>query len=505
VAARFEALGWQVISIDGMDTDQVRQAVEEARADTERPTLICARTTIGFGSPNKAGTFGVHGSPLGPDEVKLTKDNLGVPTEPAFYVPDEVTAHFHEALDRGSEAQAQWRMKFDAYKAAFPAEAADFETALAGELTEGWDAEIPTWKAGDKPVATRKASGEVMNAFYKHLPTFMGGSADLNPSTNTVLKGGGDFGNPSTVAPDEQGLSGGEWNYQGRNIHFGIREHGMGSIVNGMAAHGGIVPFGSTFLVFSDYMRPAIRLAALAKYRSIFVFTHDSVAVGEDGPTHEPVEHVMSLRLIPNLVTLRPADANETAEAWKVAITHHWPVVLILSRQDLAILDRSGANGDVSKGGYILSGGEGDPDVVLLATGSEVELAVMAQEALGEKGVSARVVSIPSWELFEAQGPDWKAEVLGPEGTPRVSIEAGVTLGWSRYTGSNGASVGIDTYGASGPGKDVLKHYGMTKEHVAATALRLLGRDAEADELDAEYRQAQEAAGTQPGGSEGHS
>jgi transketolase len=505
VAARFEALGWQVISIDGMDTDQVRQAVEEARADTERPTLICARTTIGFGSPNKAGTFGVHGSPLGPDEVKLTKENLGVPTEPAFYVPEEVTAHFHEALDRGSEAQAQWRMKFEAYKAAFPAEAAAFETALAGELPEGWDAQIPTWKAGDKPVATRKASGEVMNAFYKHLPTFMGGSADLNPSTNTVLKGGGDFGNPSTVAPDEQGLSGGEWNYQGRNIHFGIREHGMGSIVNGMAAHGGIVPFGSTFLVFSDYMRPAIRLAALAKYRSIFVFTHDSVAVGEDGPTHEPVEHVMSLRLIPNLVTLRPADANETAEAWKVAITHHWPVVLILSRQDLAILDRSGANGDVSKGGYILSGGEGDPDVVLLATGSEVELAVMAQEALGEKGVSARVVSIPSWEIFEAQGPDWKAEVLGPEGTPRVSIEAGVTLGWSRYTGSNGASVGIDTYGASGPGKDVLKHYGMTKEHVAATALRLLGRDAEADELDAEYRQAQEAAGTQPGGSEGHS
>ncbi|MBA3275901.1 MAG: transketolase, partial [Chloroflexia bacterium] len=390
-------------------------------------------------------------------------------------------------------------------KAAYPAEAAEFEAALAGELADGWDSDIPTWKAGDKPVATRKASGEVMNAFYKNLPTFMGGSADLNPSTNTVLKGGGDFGNPATLAEGEQGLSGGEWNYQGRNLHFGIREHAMGSIVNGLAAHGGIVPFGSTFLVFSDYMRPAIRLAALTNLHSIFVFTHDSVAVGEDGPTHEPVEHVMSLRLIPELLVFRPADANETAEAWKIAITHKWPTALILSRQDLAILDRSGANGDVSKGGYILSGDDSAPDVVLIASGSEVELATMAQEHLKEAGVSARVVSIPSWELFENQGNDWKAEVLGPDGTPRVSIEAGSTLGWSRYTGTNGVSVGIDTYGASGPGKEVLKHFGLTKEHVAAEALRLLGRHDEADELDAEYLQNQEAAGTQPGPNEGHS
>jgi transketolase len=505
VPARFEALGWHVLTIDGMDTGEVRQALDEAKAETGRPTLIVARTTIGYGSPNKAGTFGVHGSPLGPDEVKATKEHLGIPVEPAFFVPDEAASHFHEALDRGAESEAQWRVRFDAYKAAYPSEAAEFEAVMAGELAEGWDSAIPTWKAGDKPVATRKASGEVMNAFYKNLPTFMGGSADLNPSTNTVLKGGGDFGNPSTLAEGEQGLSGGEWNYSGRNLHFGIREHAMGSIVNGLAAHGGIVPFGSTFLVFSDYMRPAIRLAALSHLHSIFVFTHDSVAVGEDGPTHEPVEHVMSLRLIPELIVLRPADANETADAWKIAITHKWPVALILSRQDLAILDRSGANGDTAKGGYILSDSDGAPDVVLMATGSEVELATMARDQLKALGVSARVVSIPSWELFEDQGNDWQAAVLGPDGTPRVSIEAGSTLGWSRYTGSNGVSVGIDTYGASGPGKEVLKHFGMTKEHVAAEALRLLGRDDEADELDADYLQCQEAAGTQPGPNEGHS
>jgi len=504
VPARFEALGWHVQTVDGMEPDAVRNALSEAMSETERPSLICARTVIGFGSPNKAGTFGVHGSPLGPDEVVATKENLGVPTEPQFFVPDDVYSHFHQALDRGSEAQAEWRVRFDAYKAAFPAEAATFESAIAGEIPAGWDSEFPSWTPGDKPVATRKASGEVMNAFYENLPTFIGGSADLNPSTNTVLKGGGDFGNPSTLADGEQGLSGGGWNYAGRNLHFGIREHAMGSIVNGLAAHGGIVPFGSTFLVFSDYMRPAIRLAALSHLKSIFVFTHDSVAVGEDGPTHEPVEHVMSLRAIPHLTVLRPADANETAEAWKVAMENPTASVLILSRQDLAILDRSGANGDVSKGGYVLAGTDGDPDVVIMATGSEVELAVLAQGQLAEFGVTARVVSIPSWELFEAQGEDWKTTVLGSSGTPRVSVEAGITLGWSRYLGDNGVAVGIDTYGASGPGKAVLKKYGMTKEHVAAETLRLLGREGEADTLDSEYLAGQ-TAGTQPKGSDGHS
>lgn len=505
VAARFEALGWHVQTIDGQDPAAVRQAIQAGKDETDRPSLICARTIIGFGSPNKAGTYGVHGSPLGPDEVKLTKENLGWPTEPAFFVPEEVTSHFLQSLDKGSAAEAEWRARFEAYKAAFPAEAEAFESAMTGKLPEGWDADIPSWGPDTKPMATRKASGEVMNAFYRNLPTFIGGSADLNPSTNTVLKGGGDFGNPSTLAPEEQGLSGGGWNYAGRNIHFGIREHGMGSIVNGLAAHGGITPFGSTFLVFSDYMRPAVRLAALSHLKSTWVFTHDSVAVGEDGPTHEPVEHVMSLRLIPHLTTIRPADGNETAAAWRHAIQSNTSTALILSRQDLSILDQSGAHGDASNGGYILVDTEGVPDVVLIATGSEVELAVMARAALAEHGVGARVVSLPSWEIFDAQGPEWKATVLGAAGTPRVSIEAGSTLGWDRYTGATGAHVGIDTYGASGPGKDVLKRYGLTKEHVAATALRLLGRTTEADALDAEFTAGQETAGTQPSGSDGHS
>lgn len=505
VAARFEALGWHVQTIDGQDPEAVRAAIQAAKDDSERPSLICARTTIGYGSPNKAGTFGVHGSPLGPDEVKLTKENLGWPTEPAFYVPEEVTAHFLESIDKGAAAEAEWDERFAAYKAAFPAEAATFEGAIAGQLPAGWDAGIPSWTPDAKPMATRKASGEVMNAFYKNLPGFIGGSADLNPSTNTVLKGGGDFGNPSTLAPDEQGLSGGDWNYAGRNIHFGIRENGMGSIVNGLAAHGGIIPFGSTFLVFSDYMRPAVRLSALSHLKSIWVFTHDSVAVGEDGPTHEPVEHVMSLRLIPKLTTIRPADGNETAAAWRHAIQSDTSTALILSRQDLSILNQSGATGDAAQGGYILADTDGVPDVVLIGTGSEVELAVMARDELASHGVAARVVSLPSWEIFDAQGDEWKTTILGAPGTPRVSIEAGVTLGWQKYTGGNGAQVGIDTYGASGPGKEVLKHYGMTKEHVAATALRLLGRTAEADALDAEFLATQETAGTQPSGADGHS
>ncbi len=504
VALRFEAMGWHVLQIDGMNTDEVRTALAQARDETEKPSLIVANTVIGFGSPKKAGTFGVHGSPLGPDEVIATKENLGIPTEPAFYVPEEAAQHFHEALDRGSEAESQWRLRFDAYKEAFPAEAEELERALAGELPGGWDAGIPSWNAGDKPIATRKASGEVMNAFFRNLPTFIGGSADLNPSTNTVLKNGGDFGHPSTIDEQAQGLAGGGWNYTGQNIHFGIREHAMGSIVNGLAAHGGVIPFGSTFLVFSDYMRPAIRLAALSKLKSIFVFTHDSVAVGEDGPTHEPVEHVMSLRLIPDLTVLRPADANETAEAWRIAIELDTASALVLTRQDLGVLDRSGANGDVSKGGYILVDTEGTPDVVLLATGSEVELAVMSRELLAEHGVSAQVVSIPSWELFDRQGAAWKEQVLGPAGTARVSIEAGSTIGWARYVGDNGASVGIDRYGASGPGKDVLKALGMTREHVAATALRLLGRADEADQIDEEFLGGH-AAGVEPGGAEGHS
>ncbi len=505
VPARFEALGWHTLSIDGMNTDEVRAALDAAREDTERPTLISARTTIGFGSPNKAGTFGVHGSPLGPHEVIATKENLGIPTDPAFYVPDEAASHFHEALDRGSEVQSQWRMRWDAYRSAFPDEAAELEAAINGDLAGGWDADIPAFEPGDKDMATRKASSAVINAFFEKLPTFIGGSADLNPSTNTQMKGGGDFMPPESVDLDDvQGASGGPLNYTGRNVHFGIREHGMGAIVNGMAAHGGVIPFGSTFLVFSDYMRPSIRLAALSKYKSIFVFTHDSVAVGEDGPTHEPVEHVMSLRMIPDLTVLRPADANETSEAWKIAIELETAATLILSRQDLPILDRSGAKGDSRNGAYTLIDSNRAPDVVLLATGSEVSLAADARATLADHGVSARVVSMPSWELFDQQDTGYRDAVLGPKGTARVSIEAGTTIGWARYTGDNSAHVGIDRYGASGPGTEVLKSLGFTTEHVAATALRLLGRADEADTIDEEYLRGHTTS-DQPAGDEGHS
>jgi transketolase len=504
VAARFEAMGWHVQSIDGMDTEAVASALDAARAETGKPSIICARTIIGFGSPNKADTFGVHGSPLGPDEVVATKENLGVPTEPTFYVPEEASTHFREALEKGADAEREWTEMFEDYRRIYPDLAAEFETVMKGELPKGWDADFPSWQAGDKAMATRKASGEVINAFFKKLPTFIGGSADLNPSTNTAMKNGGDFGNPSFNEMETQGESGGGWSYAGRNIHFGIREHGMGGIVNGMAAHGGVIPFGSTFHVFSDYLRPSIRLAALSHLHSIFVFTHDSIAVGEDGPTHEPIEQTMSLRLIPGLTVLRPADANETAEAWKIAIENKSATALLLSRQDLAILDRSGAKGDVSKGAYILADTEGTPDVVLLATGSEVELSVNAKALLAEHGVQARVVSMPSWALFEKQDAAYKRSVLGEPGTARVSVEAGIEIGWAKYTGENSAHVGMSTYGKSGNGKDVLKYFGFTTEHVAATALRLLGKTDIADELDKDFME-QHAAGKDMEGSEGHS
>ncbi len=505
VPARFAALGWQTMTVDGMDTEMVRRALDQARAETSRPSLICAQTVIGYGSPNKANTFGVHGSPLGADEVRATKEELGWPTEPAFYVPDEALATFRQAIDRGQTEQREWQTRFEAYAEAFPEEAAEFTRALAGELPEGWDADLPRWEVGAKAMASRKASGETIARFFPKIPTFVGGSADLDPSTNTAMKGAGDFESPDgNPDPDrQQGLLGGGWNYAGRNIHFGVREHAMGSAVNGMAAHGGLIPFGATFLVFSDYMRPAVRLAALSHLKSIFVFTHDSIAVGEDGQTHEPVEHVMSLRAIPKLTVIRPGDPNETVEAWRAALTNTGPTALILSRQDLTILDRSGAKGDVSQGGYILADSDGDPDIVLLGTGSELELALMARDLLTDHGFKGRVVSLPSWELFEAQGEAYKEQVLGPAGTPRLSVEAGVTLGWCRYTGEKGTNVGVDTYGASGSGAQVLKHYGFTKEHVAAEALRLLGRLDLADQV--EPPAGGETAGEEAEGAEGHS
>jgi transketolase len=487
-----------------MDVDAVNTAIEAAKAETGRPSIICARTIIGYGSPNKADTFGAHGSPLGPDEVIATKENLGIPTEPAFYVPESAANHFLETVQKGAEAESAWNDLFAAYRQANPELAAQFERALTGELAENWDADIPSWNAGDKAISTRKASGEVINSFFKHIPTFLGGSADLNPSTLTAMKGGGDFGDPSFNDMEAQGEVGENWSYAGRNIHFGIREHGMGAIVNGMAAHGGVIPFASTFHVFTDYLRPAIRLAALSHLKSIFVMTHDSIAVGEDGPTHEPIEQTMSLRLIPGLTVLRPADANETAAAWKYALQSSTPTMLVLSRQDLAVLDTSGAKGNLEQGAYILADSDDEPDVVLVATGSEVELAMMAREELGNHGLNARVVSMPSWELFRKQGSEYRASVLGKPGTPRVSVEAGITTGWAEWTGDNGAHVGMTTFGLSAPGQEVLKHFGFTREHVAATALRLLGRMDEAKELDKEYDEGH-AAGKEMEGDEGHS
>jgi len=472
VPKRFEAMGWHVQSIDGLDPDAVRAAIEAAQAVTDQPSLICCHTVIGFGSPAKANSFSSHGSPLGPDEVIATKRNLGWPSEEPFFLPDEAVTHFREAIGKGSRLEADWSDRFTTYAAAFPELAAELTLAIEGKLPAGWDSDLAAWQPGDKPVATRKASEAVIQSFFEKVPNLFGGSADLNPSTNSVMKGAGDFEAPGAKPDFIQGAVGGEWGYGGRNIHWGIREHAMGSAANGIAAHGGLIPYTATFHVFSDYMRPAVRLAALTGYKTIFIFTHDSIAVGEDGPTHEPVEQTMSLRLIPNLSVIRPADGNETAAAWQRAIERDGPTALILSRQDLPILDQSDAQGDASKGGYVLADGT---DITLIASGSEVSLAVEARAKLAERGISARVVSLPSWDIFEAQEPAYQEAVLGPAGAPRVTIEAGVTLGWERYAGANGVSIGVDRYGASGPGKLVLETYGFTAENVVNTALALLG------------------------------
>jgi transketolase len=473
VAARFEALGWHTVSVDGLDTDEVRRGLNEARSVVDKPSLIICRTIIGFGAPNKENTFGVHGSPLGPEEVAATKAALGWPAEPAFYVPQEALTHFRVAVKRGAEAEKEWQAKFDAYRAEYPEEGAELKRAIDRELQDGWDSDFPTWQAGEK-VSTRKAGGAVISAFFPKVPTFIGGSADLDPSTLTGMKGAGDFEDPNFQPKEKvQGALGGPWGHDGRNVHFGIREHAMGSAVNGMAAHGGIWPFGATFLVFSDYMRPAIRLAALSEYKSTFVFTHDSIAVGEDGPTHEPIEHTMSLRLIPKLTVIRPGDANETADAWRVALQHHGPTCLLLSRQDLPVLDISGAKGSLMNGAYVLRDSDGDPDIVLIGTGSEVQLVVGAADVLAKQGVKARVVSMPSWELFDEQSEEYRQSVLGGNSVKRLSVEAGTTIGWQKYAD---ASVGIDRFGASGPGAKVLEYFGFTVDNVVEHAQKLLGK-----------------------------
>jgi transketolase len=481
VAARFASYGWHVQSVaDGNDLAAVDKALRGAQAG-ERPSLIAVRTMIGFGAPHKQGTYQAHGSPLGPDEVRAAKQNLGWPLEPAFLVPDEVGAHFRAAVERGRTLEQGWRRRLAAYTAAFPEPGAELTRRLAGELPSGWDARVPAFPADAKGLATRKASEATLQALAPSLPELVGGSADLEESTFTTLKGAGDFEPPSLPHADAQGAAGGDWSFAGRNIHFGVREHAMGAIVNGLAYHGGFVPYGSTFLTFADYMRPPIRLSALSHLGSIWVYTHDSIGVGEDGPTHQPVEHLIALRAIPNLLVIRPGDANETVWAWRVAIQNrHRPTVLALTRQGLPTLDRSvyaPAEG-LTRGAYVLnpSASATPPDLILIATGSEVPLIVSAAARLGAAGVAVRLVSMPSWELFAEQPADYRERVLPASVTARVAVEAGRSLGWERWVGSRGAIVSIDRYGASAPGDVVMKQLGLTADHVVQAAEAVLGR-----------------------------
>ncbi len=478
-AKRFEAYGWHTQSVeDGNNLEAIENAIHTAQQETEKPSLILIRTHIGYGSPNKEDTCEAHGSPLGEEEVKLTKKNLGWPLTPNFLIPKEAKAHFHKAIKQGKELEANWVKLFSAYKKKYPKLAAELSDLINGKWPKNWDSDIPDFPADKKGMATRGASGKVMQAFYSKLPGFIGGSADLNTSTNTELKNAGSFENPTMAVGDLQGSASGGWSYAGRNLYYGVREHAMGSISNGMAAHGGIIPFTATFLTFSDYMRPAIRLAALMELNIVFVFTHDSIGLGEDGPTHQSVEHIAALRAIPRLIVIRPGDANETSVAWQMAIESvKAPVTLILSRQDLPTLDRKkfAAAQGLRFGAYILSDVP-RPDLILIATGSEVKLIVEAQEKLQKQKISVRLVSMPSWELFEQQSKQYREKVL-PHNVIKLAVEAGSTQGWSRYVGDNGDVIGIDTFGASAPGDVAMEKFGFTVENVCKRAIALLKKN----------------------------
>ena len=479
-ALRFAAYGWQVLRVsDGNDLKAIDHAIRAAQSVADQPTLILVRTIIGYGSPHKQDTFEAHGSPLGPDELKLAKQTLGWPAEPMFHIPDDALQHFRSAIENGKKWQMDWGKRFAAYEKAFPDLAAEFKRRTSGDLPPNWDAALPSFPADAKGLATRKASESALQAIAKALPELIGGSADLNPSTFTWLKGEGDFESPHSSPEGAQGAVGGAWGYEGRNLHFGVREHGMGAIVNGMALHGGVRPYGATFFVFSDYMRPTIRLAAISELPSIFVFTHDSIGLGEDGPTHQPIEHLAALRAVPHLITLRPCDANEAVEAWRYAINHkHGPVALVFTRQNVPTLDRAkfAPASNLAKGGYVLLDSDRSPDVILIATGSEVELIVKAGETLMKEGVAVRLVSMPSWELFEAQPQEYRDSVLPPNVHARVAVEAGVRQGWDRYLGERGAFVGLNRFGASAPAKVVYEKLGLTADAVVQAARAVPGR-----------------------------
>ena len=461
VPRRFEAAGWHVLSVaDANDLDAIEQALQTAREETGKPSIIIVRSHIGYGSP-KQDQAAVHGAPLGQDGTRATKENLDWPLEPAFHVPEEVTAHFRERRERSAQQEQEWNDLFDAYQAKHPQPATELKRMLEGKPADGWEAALPQFCSGDKKMATREAGGKVMNLLAEQLPGLIGGAADLASSTKTRLTEFADLGSAEENA---------------RNIHFGIREHAMGAIVNGMALHGGVIPYGSTFLIFSDYMRPSLRLAALMQTHSIFVFTHDSVALGEDGPTHQPVEHLACLRAIPGLTVLRPADPNETAAAWRVAIERNGPTALALSRQKVPTLgfEAGGAYEGVRRGGYVLAEAAGGaPQVVLIGTGAEVHLVLAARAKLAEHRMRARVVSMPSCELFDEQPTDYRQEIL-PPGVPRISVEAGSPMGWREYVGDSGAVIGIERFGASAPGGTVLDKFGFSVENIVSRALALV-------------------------------
>ncbi len=461
VEGRFNAYHWHVQRVaDGNDLGAIEKAIEAARAVTDKPSLIAVRTVIGYGSP-KAGTSKAHGEPLGAEDTKLTKEKLGWPADKSFYVPEDAAKNWLQARERGTKAESEWNALFAKYKQQFPELAAEYGRVFAGELPQGWESAIPKFPAGSKAVATRVASGSVMDAIAQKLPELIGGAADLSTSTKTVIKNSANFHKDPA----------------GRNIYFGVREFGMCAFVNGMAAHGGLLPYGSTFFVFSDYCRPALRLAALMQTPSTFVFTHDSIGLGQDGPTHQPIEQISSLRAVPDLTDFRPADANETAAAWQVILERRRAAFLALSRQDLPIIDPGKydiLNG-VRRGAYVLLDGGGSPDVVLIATGSEVSLIVKAAEALAQQGLTARVVSMPSYTLFEEQPESYRREIL-LEGVPRVVVEAGATYGWWKIAGSTGDVIGLDRFGSSAPGEVAMEKLGFNVQNVVDRAMRVTSR-----------------------------
>ncbi len=480
IEQRFKAYGWQVLKVaKGNDVASIDKAIKKAKREPEKPSLICVSSTIGYGAPGRQGSCEAHGSPLGADELKKTKDALCWLSDSPFSVSENVYKFLCKAVSRGKKYEKQWQESFNGFRQNEPALAAEFERIMKGNLPEGWESALSEFPNGSKDVATRKASEIVMQSIAAKIPELAGGSADLNPSCFTWLKGMGDFQSLQLSKEGLHGMVGGAWDYSGRNIHFGVREHAMGSITVGMALHGGIIPYTATFLTFADYMRPPMRLAAMMGLRAVFVFTHDSIGVGEDGPTHQPVEQIMNLRQVPNMTVIRPADANETLEAWKTAITNtKGPTTLIFSRQNLPVLDRSVAApaSGTKQGGYILWESAPDSELILIATGSEVPLTLTAARKLAENGSKVRVVSLPSWEIFDRQPRDYRDKVLPPQVSARIAVEAGIKLGWEHYVGLNGKIIGMETFGASAPGPVLYEKFGFTVEKIIEAAKDLLHR-----------------------------